>query len=247
MRALARLALAALLLVPAAPALAGPPYETDDPEPTDLGHWEIYNFVAAEGAHRDWDGVVGVDLNYGAVKDVQLTATLPIAFSHEGGRGGAGTRAGGGDVELGVKYRFLHADKDGIDAAIFPRVILPTASQRFGTGRASFLLPVWAQKDIGKWSIFGGGGYTINPGAGNRNFWQAGLAVTRDVSERLSLGGEATWEGADAVGGHSSTGLGVGGIYKLGGPFNLLVSGGPVHEHRGPTGWRGYVALGLDF
>ena len=247
MRGSVRLSLAAILLAIAAPALAGPPYETDDPQPTDLGHWEIYNFVAADGVHRDWDGTVGVDLNYGPVKDVQLTATLPIVLSHDGGAGGIGTRAGGGDVELGVKYRFLHVEKEGIDAAIFPRVILPTASRRFGTGRASFLLPVWAQKDFGKWSIFGGGGYTINPGAGNRDFWQAGLAITRDVSKRLSLGGEATLEGADAVGGHSSAGLGLGGIYKLGGPFNLLFSGGPVHEHHGSTGWRGYLALGLDF
>lgn len=243
----ARLFLAALLLASAIPALAGPPYETDDPEPTDVGHWEIYNFIAADGAHRDWDGAIGVDLNYGPIKDVQLTATIPLALSHEGGPGGAGTRAGGGDVELGVKYRFLHVETAGVDMSIFPRVILPTAGKRFGTGRVQLLLPVWAQKDLGQWSIFGGGGYAINPGAGNRDFWELGLAVTRDVSERLSLGGEATWEGADAVGGHSSIGLGVGGIYKLGGPFALLVSSGPVHEHHGPTGWRGYVALGLAF
>lgn len=238
---------AALLLAFATPVAAGPPYVTDDPEPTELGHWEIYNFANFEGAHRDWDGEIGVDLNYGAVKDVQLTATLPLALTHEGGPGGAGTQVGAGDVELGLKYRFVHSESAGVQMAIFPRVILPTGGKKFGTGRASFLLPVWAQKDLGPWSIFGGGGYTINPGTGNKDFWQAGLAVTRDVSKRLSLGGEATWQGADAVGGHATTGLGIGGIYKLGGPFSLLVSGGPTWEHHGPTGWRGYAALGLNF
>ncbi len=80
-------------------------------------------------------------------------------------------------------------------------MILPTASRRFGTGRVRLLLPVWAQKDFGPWSLFGGGGYMINPGAGNRDFWQSGVALTRAVTPRLSLGGEIAHEGPDAVAG----------------------------------------------
>jgi hypothetical protein len=224
-------------------ATAGPPYVTDDPEPTDLGHWEIYVFAAGSGQHRDWDGEAGIDLNYGGFKDVQLTATLPAAAVHQSGR----TRAGAGDVELAVKYRFLKAERIGFDAAIFPRVILPSGGHRFGTGRVRLLLPLWAQKDFGPWSLFGGAGYTINPGAGNRDFWQGGVAVTRSLSERTSLGGEAWIEGADSGGGHRTIGLDLGGIHKLGGPFSLLVSGGPNWEHRGARSWRGYAAIGLSF
>lgn len=233
------------LLTPA--AMAGPPYVTDDPEPTELGHWEIYAFGSGKGARGEWDGAAGLDLNFGAMRDVQLTATLPLALSHERGLAGTETRTGGGDVELGVKYRFLHNDHAGLDVAIFPRVILPTAGRGFGTGQTRLLLPVWAEKDLGAWSIFGGGGYTLNPGSVNRDFWQAGLALTRTVSERLSIGGEATFGGPDEIGAHATAGLDVGGIYKLGGPFSLLVSGGPVREHHGPTGWRGYAALGVSF
>jgi hypothetical protein len=243
-----RLAAAALAAVCwASSAAAGPPYVTDDPEPTELGHWEIYVFGAGSGQHHDWDGEGGVDLNYGGIKDVQLTATLPATAAHAAGATGSRTRAGAGDVELGVKYRFLNAERSGFQAAIFPRVILPTSGHRFGTGRVRLLLPVWAQKDFGPWSLFGGGGYTINPGTGNRDFWQAGLALTRSVSERTSLGGEAWIEGADAVGGHRTVGLDLGGIHKLAGPFSLLVSGGPSWEHRGARGWRGYAAIGLSF
>jgi hypothetical protein len=227
----------------ASAAAAGPPYVADDPEPTELGHWEIYVFAAGSGQQRDWDGEGGVDLNYGGLKDVQLTATLPVAATHAGGT----TRAGAGDVEIGVKYRFLAAERSGFEAAIFPRIILPTGGRRFGTGRVRLLLPLWAQKDFGRWSLFGGGGYTINPGAGNRDFWQGGVALTRTLSERTSLGGEAWIEGADSVGGHRTIGLDLGGIHKLGGPFSLLVSGGPTFEHRGARGWRGYAALGLSF
>ncbi|HTX51339.1 MAG TPA: hypothetical protein VME40_18335 [Caulobacteraceae bacterium] len=35
--------------LPAA-AVAGPPYVTDDAEPTDPGHWEIYAYAARTGA-----------------------------------------------------------------------------------------------------------------------------------------------------------------------------------------------------
>jgi len=223
-------------------AIAGPPYATDDPEPTDLGHWEIYAFIAGTRADGSFDGATGLDLNYGPVANVQLTATLPIDFTQDGG-----THAGAGDVELGVKYRFLNDEAAGFSVAIFPRVTLPTASRRFGTGRVRLLLPVWAQKDFGPWSLFGGGGYTINPGAGNRDFWQSGLALTRNITPRLSLGAEITHQSPDAVGARSTTALGIGGIFHVAGPYSLLFSGGPVFEHHGGTGVNGYAALGLNF
>lgn len=240
-----RVSLGLLLGVLAAtPALAGPPYETDDPEPTDLGHWEIYAFTAIDGDDGNIDGAAGVDLNYGAVEGVQLTATLPVGFAHQAGQ--SGWRTGGGDVELGVKYRFLNREQASFSAAIFPRVILPTSSNGFGGSQARLLLPMWAQKDIGPWSVFGGGGYEINPGANNRDFWQGGLAVTRTISERWSIGGEVTRQGPDSVSALSTTSLGVGSIVKLGGPVSLLVSGGPSFAGR-QTSYHLYAALGFGF
>lgn len=242
MRAPGKLIGVAGVAMAATAAAAGPPYATDDPEPTDVGHWEIYAFAAGTQSRGSFEGATGLDLNYGPVPDVQLTATLPIAFVHDGG-----TSAGLGDLEVGVKYRFFHREAAGIAFAIFPRVILPTAGRRFGTGRVRLLLPVWAQKDFGPWSLFGGGGYTINPGAGNRDFLQSGVALTRTVTEKLSLGAEITHQDAEAVGGHATTALGLGCIYRLGGPFSLLASGGPAFEHRGAIGWNVYTALALNF
>src|SRR5581483_8761137 len=109
----------------AAPAHAGPPYLTDDPEPTELGKWEIYNFVTFDGRRSDLDGEGGWDLNYGPVEGVQLTATVPLAFSHDAQTGWHGGR---GDLEAAVKYRFLNDEKKGWQAAVFPRAILPTSS-----------------------------------------------------------------------------------------------------------------------
>ena len=57
----------ALSLATASPSIAGPPYVTDDPEPTDTGHWENYLFmeitrVAGQSARPE----PGVEINYGA-------------------------------------------------------------------------------------------------------------------------------------------------------------------------------------
>ena len=236
-------AIAALALAGAAPALAGPPYLTDDPVPTDTGHWEIYGFTAGEGRRSALDEDAGLDLNYGPVRGVQLTATLPLSFSHDpidGWRGGTG------DVELGVKYRFLNDEKNGLSAAIFPRVILPTANGSPGE-KTRILLPLWLGKDFpGGTSLFGGGGYEFNPGPGNRDFWQAAVAVTHDLNKTVAVGGEAAWQQSDVEGGTEQTRAGVGSIIKLSEHYSLLVSGGPTWaDHR--TGYHFYAALGLNF
>lgn len=232
---------AALALASASPALAGPPYLTDDPEPTDLGHWEIYAFTAGEGRGPDVGDESGFDLNYGGAKDVQLTATLPLALDRDVQDG---WRGGTGDVELGVKYRFLH--KNGISAAIFPRAILPTSSLSRGE-KTQFLLPIWIGKDFrGGTSLFGGGGYQFNPGAGNRSFWEAALALTQQVNQKLSVGAEVTRQGPDSVGATAKTQAGAGAILQLSGHYALLASGGPTWaEHH--SGYHFYGALGLFF
>jgi hypothetical protein len=226
------------LALSAAPAAAGPPYVTDDAEPTDPGHWEIYNFVDATGTPGDLGGESGLDLNYGAAKDLQLTAVIPAAFDSSAG-------VGAGVVELAVKYRFLHqaAGSWMPDVAFFPRVFVPTGA-RFDAVRPGLFLPVWAEKDWGPWSLFGGGGLQINPGAGERNFWQSGLALTRAFGERFSLGAEVFHQTADARDTRDFTGVNVGATYKLSPHWTLMAAGGPgVQNARQEGQYTFYAAL----
>lgn len=237
-------ALVALALLLPETARAGPPFLTDDPEPTETGHWEIYApLFEAAGNGEDFDGSFGAELNYGAAKDLQLTIGLPVAYTHDA----QGWRSGAGDLEVSAKYRFIHDEAAGFQVAVFPGVTLPTARRGFGADRVTALLPVWAQKDFGAWSVFGGGGYAINPGAGNRDYWTGGVALARTLSDRLLVGVEADRQGADTVGGSASTSLGVGAILDLDGPFRLLTSAGPTLADCGEDGFHAYVALGLDF
>jgi hypothetical protein len=241
MRLVSRVAALALAGA-AAPALAGPPYLTDDPIPTDTGHWELYAFTAGEGHGSTLDGDAGFDLNYGPVEGVQLTATLPLSFSHAPVEG---WKSGTGDVELGVKYRFFHDEKNKVSAAIFPRAILPTAAHSPGE-RTRFLMPLWVGKDFaGGTSLFGGGGYTVNPGAGNRDFWEAGIAATHDLSKTVSVGAEIMRQGPDTLGGKPQTRAGIGTIVRLSDHYALLFSGGPTWAD-GRTSYRFYAALGLN-
>jgi hypothetical protein len=216
--------IALALTLAAAPAVAGPPYVTDDPEPTDTGHWENYAYVQGSHAPGAAGGQAGLDLNYGAAKDLQLTAILPADYSENGG-----WRTGAGNLQLSAKYRFLHqAEGSWIpDVAIFPAVSLPTAARGFGSPHATLFLPVWAQKDFGPWSTFGGAGLTLNPGPGNRNYWLTGWAVSRKVNDRLSLGAEIYHQTADTDGARAFTAVGVGATWQLTKHIALMGSGGP--------------------
>jgi hypothetical protein len=235
------LGLATLLAAISAPlcaAWAGPPYVTDDPEPTDTGHWEIYNFVTGVGTPGDLVGEAGFDINYGAAKNLQLTTVLPAAFQN-------GDQAGAGDVQLAVKYRFLQQQPGSWtpDVAFFPRVFLATGV-RYDPERPGLFLPIWAEKDFGPWSVFGGGGVQLNPGAGERNFWQSGLAVSRAFGDRFSLGAEIYHQTPEDMAAKDFTGVDLGATYQLSHHWQLMISAGPgVQNAREGGEYAFYTAL----
>ena len=214
----------ALAVALAGPAWAGPPYVTDDPEPTRTEGWENYAFVSGVNTPGETAGEVGVELNYGGAPDLQLSLDLPLAFDSL-----QSLRAGGGDVQASAKYRFIHQSEGSWapDVAAFPAITLPTGAAAFHTGHVSYFLPIWAQKDFGKWSVFGGGGYDINPGSGQRSYGLIGAALTRSFSKRLNLGIELYHETPQTIGGPAITNLGLGAIYQLTKHWALMASGGP--------------------
>jgi hypothetical protein len=225
-------------------ALAGPPFLTDDPEPTEVGHWEIYApLFEAEGTGSDYYGAVGAEINYGPADGVQFTVGLPFAYAHGAGR----TSWGAGDLEASVKYRFYRNEANAVQIAVFPGITLPTGSNGMSARHVTALLPIWLQKDVGRWSLFGGGGYAINPGAANKNFWTGGAAIVRQFNDRLTLGIEADVQGPDEVGGAATTSLGIGAIYDLPGPLRLLASGGPSFHADGRSGFHAFLAVGIDY
>jgi hypothetical protein len=227
------------------PCAAGPPYVTDDPEPTDTGHWEDRVFVLGGHTPGDTQGQAGFDINYGAAKDLQLTIFAPLDYDSA-----AGNRAEPGDLQLSAKYRFLHqGDHDPIpDVSLFPAVSLPTAGRAFDPGRVSLFLPIWVQKDFGPWSTFGGGGWDINPGPGHRDYALLGWAVTRKVTKRLNLGVEVYHQTAGAVGARPFTAVAPGAILQLTSHWAVMASAGPgVQNTRQQGQLVFYSALQLTY
>jgi hypothetical protein len=225
--------------------VAGPPFLTDDPEPTELGHWEIYlPQLEWSGRGQDFEGSFGTELNYGAEENLQLTLGLPVAFSHDA----AGWGTGVDDIRLSVKYRIYQNTESGVQIAVFPGVTLPTGGNGFGAGNPTGFLPVWMQKESGPWVIFGGGGYAINPGTGNRNYWIGAGNVARRFSDRWLVGFEAQIQGADTLAGQRSTSLGIGAICRLTESLRLLGRAGPTFAGAGgPPTFHAFLAIGLDF
>jgi hypothetical protein len=201
------------------PALAGPPYMTDDPEPTDYRHFEIYTFTNGTATRDSTSGDAGIDFNYGGAPNLQLTATVPAAYNVPSWGPSALNL---GNVELAAKYRFLTQQNFGLDVAIFPRVFLPSASSAVGEQHASFLIPLWMEKDWGQWSAFGGGGCEINRGGDSENFCLMGAVVTRQIIPSLQMGLEIFHQTPDTQGGLATTSLGVGLRYDLNDNFHLL-------------------------
>ncbi len=201
-----------------APAWAGPPFVTDDPEPTDYHKWEIYNFVGGNREGGVTGADMGVDINYGGAKDLQLTVVLPLHVE-------SGAPLDTGDIQLAAKLKLFHqhADTASVDLTFFPRVFVPTGR---GSRNAQVLLPIWVQRDFGKTSVFGGGGYTINPGVGNQDFWTQGVVVTRTVRKGLQLGLEYYGQGPGTIGDRRIDGVNFGALVHLSGPYSLIGSFG---------------------
>ena len=113
--------------------------------------------------------------------------------------------------------------------SIFPAVEIPTgnAKRGLGAGYTDVYLPVWVEKSFGKWTIdTGGGGYWINPGPGNRNYWFSGWLVQQQITDKLSLGAEIVHETSSAVGQSAATGFDIGGQYDFSEHHHLLFSVG---------------------
>ncbi len=213
-----------LLLANHDAGLAGPPFRTDDPIPIGYRHAELYLFSSAVTDASGLSGIgPAIEFNYGALPNVHLHLIMPLAVVKPKNEP---LRAGYGDTEFGVKYRFFEQTDFLPDIATFPIVEVPTgnAAKGFGNGKPQLYLPLWLQKDIGNWTIYGGAGYWINPGEGNRNWDFSGILVQYNFSSDFFLGAELFHQTPSSNNAGDNTGIHVGGGIPLAQNTQILFS-----------------------
>ena len=224
---------------------AGPPFVTDDPEPVEYQHWEFYLGSINSKVGSDWSGTAPhVEVNYGAVSNLQLHLIAPLAYTAP--RGGA-AHFGYGDTEVGAKFRFVQETDRMPQIGVFPMLEIPTGSHRNGLGNGSpqGFLPVWLQKSWGKWTAYGGAGYGINSGSGNQNWEFGGAVLQRHVTTNLIVGAEIYHRTALQTGASDDTAFNVGIVYDFTESHHLLMSAG--RSISGPTEFQSYIAYQYTF
>jgi hypothetical protein len=199
------------------PAVAGPPFKTDDPEPTDFRNWEIYAGSEYENGNG---GVVAAlpfaEFNFGALPNVQVT----IAASGEYTATSSTHHYAYGGTDFGVKYRFVQESDNRPQIAFAPQISIPATA---GDHAIPFL-PIWLEKNWGPWTAYGGGGLYLNSGEGNRNFTYIGGVLKRPISPVTTLGVEFYGQSPDTVDATYTTGTTIGLTTQLGEYHAILFS-----------------------
>jgi len=243
-----------ILAVPMLWAQAGPPFQTDDPTPVDLGHYEAYIFGTVDGTPAEYDPIgPAFEFNWGAIPNVQLHAILPFGAALPSNNpvylpAGAGSGAFGlGDMELGVKYGFIKQTKRRPQIGSFTMLEIPTGDSKrgLGVGRVWYKLPIWVAKDLGPWSLCGGLGYAVVPQTGYSNYFYGGFLIKREVNKRLELSAEVFSHARESIASlqsKSSTMIDAGGYYHFNSPdLQFLFAYG--HSVAGQTESYGYLGL----
>jgi hypothetical protein len=219
-------------------ALAGPPFDTDDPDPTEYRNYEIY---AGMTTHRDnaqsTSELAFLEINYGLMPNVQFSVhwgsieqtsfQQPNAYGTE-------------DFQMGIKTRFIQESAHSPQVSIYPQVTFATGASGTTEGHGTFFLPIWAQKTMGKVTVFGGGGWEWDQNTTGSGDWQAGLAATYPLTTDDTIGMEVTR--TTPHDNYSQSDIGVGYIHNIGEHHALLFS---IGRSYGPQPhYRGYAAYG---
>jgi hypothetical protein len=235
----------------------GPPYQTDDPVPVDLHHYEFYIFGSMDGTPVEVDSAApAFEFNWGAVPRVQLHAVLPFgvaaplnhpAYAAED-QGQGPTEFGLTDMELGAKIAYIKESRYIPQIGSFTMFEMPTGNydKGLGIGKVWYKLPLWMQKNLGNWLLDGGAGETINPQAGYRDFPYGGFLLKYKFGERLELGGEVFAhgkEGSAAPQMQASTMMDIGGYYHFRHNPNQQFLFCYGHSVAGQTENYGYIGM----
>jgi len=179
-------------LVPSSFAQGGPPMLTDDPGTPGSGAWEINSAYLEQRTRQERvRSLPHVDFNYGLGEHIQLKYETGWLFVDA--PEGQGVKNGLDDSLLGVKWRFLDQERNGIDMSVYPQLQVENSTGSVQRGIAepgpNLFLPVEIGHDFGKMKLIGEIGYQYF--RTQENEWVVGLLGALEVSDTLELLAEA--------------------------------------------------------
>lgn len=120
----------------------GPPMLTDDARVADFKEWELNPSINMSVTDRLVLSAPHIDLNYGVLPNLQLKIEAPLLFEFQKNEPG---NVGLGELNFGVKYRFLDEEKRCVSAATFPQYAF--------TGEKGLFLPVFFERSFGRFLL----------------------------------------------------------------------------------------------
>jgi len=181
------LAAASALLAPF-DALATHPLVSDDTGTQGNANWQ-FEFNAEEtskqeenGRHQLWNATLTRGFGEHADLYVNVPYTHLQTRTDENG-------AGAGDVEIGMKWRFV--ERGPLSIALKPKLTTPTGNDRrgLGTGRMGAGATLLAQLDVARFSFLANAGMTYQP---NRqgdltSIWAVSGAAIYKATDKLQI------------------------------------------------------------
>jgi hypothetical protein len=171
------------------PALAGPPLETDDPDTPDDGHWEVNLATTLEkrGDLRELTPLLDINYGYGGRIQFKIKPRFVVLDSS-----GNSTRTGAGNIQLGVKWRFLDEDTNGIAMSIYPQADLNPPSRSVERGLVSdgseWFLPLEIARTLGRTRLYSEIGFNWREHRNDE--WVFGLAADHLLSDDFRIAAE---------------------------------------------------------
>lgn len=259
-----------LLLAPLAGvayAQGGPPFITDDPGTPGNGRWEInLGAIADHNPGLSYYQVPNIDINYGWGDRIQLMYSPSLAAATDANDT---TRAGLGETQLGVKWRYFEHHTAGeaktdenmnFSLGTYPQALInnPTSSVRRGIveNGPQYYLPAEFTAKLGPVDLNGEVGHWF----GNQlvpSRWGRGLIAGHELNARTELYAELyDLQDANRIGNvpkQRALTLDVGGRRTLdhAGHLRLLFMGGrgiqAVTRQNSEPSWIAYVGIQFLF
>jgi hypothetical protein len=216
-------------------AFAGAPFQTDDPAVIDVAHTDVVVFNQQTLAASGRSGVLATaEIHYGLIPNLEVDIGMPYAFNFPTGDS---AQRGYGDTTLEIKYRLIQEADTTPQISFVPKLNLSTgnANRGLGNGGNQIFIALALQKNNDKFQMNGNGGYWINNGSDNRNFWFLGWQAQYAFTSHWQLGIEIFHTSPQVVDQGSSTGFNVGGYYLIDPKNQILFSAGKGLQNAAET------------